>query len=401
MISDNQFSVAIDHPRLDLFKILTASLLRFYTSFQEIIRKEPSGKWDKSTADKVHPFEQIIEFAFTEAKVTTAEREKWFIEIKRGFFQSNFNALPLKEMNGEFPSVLVDGRSYLGVLRNLTQSQSLLVKEIFEQRELFEQQNFKIDQQSIKIDLQNAQIVQLENRMEEVQQRSTAIEKRLMQFEQFMVTHVSRSETMLSHLVNNSCSAQLSNRRTLPGIPTLPEYVISPAHSQTSASYDTATSNGNQSHPIQHSSEIPKKYPVTFTTIHAKWISMNLALTAFNMFHETRAEEVYKKHVETCKTNKTSVGKFSSTMCAMRKMVKKMFHVAREVTPAAPSHNVGLEWTHYLCIVEKIAKKAVNIVALESEVGIDKVTKTMMKGYVVDKDVNCHVGKKTKIDFSS
>ena len=58
---------------------------------------------------------------------------------------------------------------------------------------------------------------------------------------------------------------------------------------------------------------------------------MNLALTAFNMFHETRAEEVYKKHVETCKTNKISVGKFSSTMCAMRKMVKKMFHVAREV----------------------------------------------------------------------
>ena len=76
-----------------------------------------------------------------------------------------------------------------------------------------------------------------------------------------------------------------------------------------------------------------------------------------------------------------------------------MFHVAREVTPAAPSHNVGPEWTHYLCTIEKIAKKAVNIVALESEVGIDKVTKTMMKNYDVDRDVNCHVGKKNQSGF--
>ena len=94
-------------------------------------------------------------------------------------------------MDGQFDKVMVDGRTYVGVLRDISISQSTLTREVFELRSELQEQKVIISR--------------LENGFHDLTQRSISNENRLIALCEHLTQHSSRSEQMMSHIISSLC----------------------------------------------------------------------------------------------------------------------------------------------------------------------------------------------------
>ena len=150
-----------EHKRYPVFCLVTASVLRFLPDFITTVRNDPLDRWIADSSSTTHPFEHHINRAFEAACVSEDERSAWISEVKNGFYAANFFAVPLKEIDVNFENVLVDGRSYVGVLRELLVHQKKVQIDVSKLTDTVEAQGDVISSQNQLLTMQEQQIQQL------------------------------------------------------------------------------------------------------------------------------------------------------------------------------------------------------------------------------------------------
>ena len=334
-----------EHKRYPVFSLVTASVLRFLPDFITTVRNDPLDRWIADSSSTTHPFEHHINRAFEAACVSEDERSAWISEVKNGFYAANFFAVPLKEIDVNFENVLVDGRSYVGVLRELLVHQKKVQIDVSKLTDTVEAQGDVISSQNQLLTMQEQQIQQL-------------IASSNAQSEH--INRMNDSLLSLTHLLQQQGAPTSPNHGTSP----LPNHGTSPLQPIGPLAEVTANHDATKATPPSFTHEM----------LAAKHCDPS---QLFVKFFNNRWEGSYAHFKEESRKVRKKVGSHASNFAALKKIVRNMCYLAGvEVI----DDNFEPLMSKDTAELKEIAKKAIEVAAEKMSLKTDQITKTMLKG---------------------